>query len=207
MYQPMGWEKACRFVAMRIPKEEETSGEVTQLKLFVDSEYVYRIFVTDMTSMPHKVIREYDKRADCENLIGEAKREGLSAIPTGKFSSNYAYFQLVMLSYNIWRSFKMLACHGELEQKEDGENKVDSKCKTREIVDNTIRIGRLKLLFISSKITGHSNAKKIKYSQHDSRVSGFFRFLEYLDKRRRQLRPWLDSNRWRCRHLSALGIP
>jgi hypothetical protein len=121
MYQPMGSEKACRFFAMRIPKEEETSAGVTQLKLFADSEYVYRIFVTNMTLMPHKVIREYDKRADCENLIGEAKREGLSAIPSGKFSGNYAYFQLVMLSYNIWRSFKMLACHSELEQKEDGE--------------------------------------------------------------------------------------
>ena len=101
----------------------------------------------------------------------------------------------------------MLAGHGELEQKEDGEKKADSKCKTREIVDNTIRIGRLKLLFISSKITGHSNARKIKYSQHDSRVSGFFKFLEYLDKRRKELCPWLDSSRWRCRHLSALGIP
>ena len=206
IYQPMGWGQACRFVVMRIPKEEKTSGEATQLKLFADSEYVYRIFVTNMTWKPHKVIREYDKRADCENLIGEAKREGLSAIPTGKFSSNYAYFQIVMLSYNIWRSFKMLACHGELEQKAACEKNAESKCKTRELVDNTIRIARLKLLFISSKITGHSNAKKVKYSQHDSRVSGFFRFLEYLDKRRKQLSPWLDSNRWRCRHLSALGI-
>ncbi len=100
----------------------------------------------------------------------------------------------------------MLAGHGEFERKEGGEKNVESRCKTREIVDNTIRIARLKLLFISSKITGHSNAKKVKYTRHDSRVSGFFRFLEYLDKRRKQLRPWLDRNRWRCRHLSAFGI-
>ncbi len=79
------------------------------------------------------------------------------------------------------------------------------KCKKRP-VDNTIRIARLKILFISSKITGHSNAKKIKYSRHDSRVLGFFRFLEYLDKRRKRLSPWLDSNSWRYRHLSAFGI-
>ncbi|MCP5002412.1 MAG: hypothetical protein GY941_00440 [Planctomycetes bacterium] len=69
MYQPMGWEKACRFVAMRIPKEEETSAEVTQLNLFADSEYVYRIFITNMTWMPHKVISEYDKRADSSYFI------------------------------------------------------------------------------------------------------------------------------------------
>ena len=100
----------------------------------------------------------------------------------------------------------MIAGHGKLEQKEGGEQKAESKCATKKIVDNTIRIARLKLLFISSKITGHANVKKVKYSRHDSRVSGFFRFLEYLDKRRKQLRPWLDSNRWRCRHLSAFGI-
>ena len=129
----MGWSEACRFVAMRIPKEEEAIVEGTQQMLFKDSEYVYRIFATNITRKPHKVIKEYDKRADCENLIGEAKREGLSAIPTGKFSSNYAYFQIVMLTYNIWRSFKMLAGHGELERKEGGEKEAESKCKTREI--------------------------------------------------------------------------
>ncbi len=100
----------------------------------------------------------------------------------------------------------MLAGHGELERKEGGEENVESKCKTREIIDNTIRIARLKPLFISSRITDHSDAKKVKYTRHDSRVSGFFRFLEYLDKSRKQLRLWLDSNRWRCRHLSAFGM-
>ncbi len=28
---------------------------------------------------------EYDKRADCENQIGEVRREGLSAIPMAKY--------------------------------------------------------------------------------------------------------------------------
>lgn len=206
IYRPMGWGQACRFVVMRIPKEEEAREEGTQQMLFKESEYIYRIFVTNITRKPHNVIKEYDKRADCENLIGEAKREGLSAIPTGKFSSNYAYFQIVMLSYNIWRSFKMLASHGKFERKEGVEKNAEPKCKTVEIEDNTIRIARLKLLFISSKIIGHSNVKKVKYTRHDSRVSGFFRFLKYLDKRRKQLRPWLDSNRWCCRHLSAFGV-
>ena len=58
---------------------------------------------------PHKVIAKYDKRADVENLVGEAKREGLDAIPSSKFKNNYAYFQIVMLAYNIWRYFKMMA--------------------------------------------------------------------------------------------------
>ncbi|MDP7354297.1 MAG: hypothetical protein QGE94_04380, partial [Desulfobacterales bacterium] len=56
-----------------------------------------------------KVIAKYDKRSDVENLVGEAKREGLDAIPSDKFKNNYAFFQIVMLAYNIWRYMKILA--------------------------------------------------------------------------------------------------
>jgi len=96
---------------MRIVKEQ-----AVQLELLEDTRYKYRIFVTNLTKSAHRVIYEYDKRADAENLIGEAKREGLTAIPSSKFASNYVYFQIVMLSYNIWRSFKMLASHGLLDR-------------------------------------------------------------------------------------------
>jgi len=108
VYQPQGWGKACRFVVMRIPKRVPSEGAV-QIELLEDGRYTYRIFVTNRPGRPHEVIEEYDKRADCENLIGEAKREGLSAIPSGKFLNNYAYFQLVMLVYNIWRYCKIVA--------------------------------------------------------------------------------------------------
>ena len=97
-----------------------------------------------MTGKAHKVIEEYDKRADSENLIGEAKREGLAAIVSNKFATNYAYFQIVMLSYNIWRSFKMLAGHSQLEQERQAEgSKPYPQCAAREVIDNTIRIARL----------------------------------------------------------------
>ena len=74
------------------------------------------------------------------------------------------------------------------------------------IMDNTIRIARLKLLFIAAKIPVHSNTNKVKYSEHDSRVSGFFGFLKYLDKLRGEISPWLDNTRWRSRHMSVFGI-
>ena len=45
----------------------------------------------------HKVVAKYDKRADVENLVGEAKGEGLDAIPSAKFKNSYAYFQIVIL--------------------------------------------------------------------------------------------------------------
>lgn len=204
MYQPAGWDYACRFVSMRIPKETPSEGGM-QLELLEDVKYEYRIFVTDLTQPAHQVIEEYDQRADCENLIGEAKREGLEAIPSRKFGNNYAYFQIVMLAYNIWRSFKMLAAHG-MRETERPEPTPETVCKAQEIVDHTIRLGRLKLLFIAAKLATHSGTAEVKYSRHDSRVAGLFRFMEYLDKRRHQVRPWLGGKLWECKHLSFLGI-
>jgi len=202
VYQPMGWDKACRFVTMRIPKEEESKSE-TQLQLLDDDRYKYRIFVTSLKGKAHAVIEEYDKRADCENLIGEAKREGLEAIPSAKFASNYAYFQIVMLAYNIWRSFKMLAEHSQREQ---DEQEKQPECSLKGLMDNTIRIARLKLLLIASKIRAHANTIEVKYSQHDSRVAGLFGFLAYLDELRKQARPWLEDSSWSCRHMASLFV-
>ena len=71
--------------------------------------YYDRIFCTSLAGPAHRVIAEYDKRADVENLVGEAKREGLDMIPSAKFKNNYAFFQIVMLAYNIWRYMKMIA--------------------------------------------------------------------------------------------------
>jgi hypothetical protein len=207
MYQPIGWDRVCRFVAMRIPKEEKADGGAVQLTLIEDAKYIYLIFVTSLSKKTHKVIAEYDKRADCENLIGEANREGLAAIPSSRFANNYAYFQIVMLAYNIWRSFKMLAGHGLIEkEKQNVEDKKEEKCETKEIIDNTIRIARLKLLFIGAKITSHSGSETVKYSQHDSRVPGLFKFYKYLDRRMEEVSPWLDAKRWLCNHLSVLNL-
>jgi hypothetical protein len=41
LYQPMGWDDACRFVAMRIPKTEDTKGGQSQLQLLEDERYKY----------------------------------------------------------------------------------------------------------------------------------------------------------------------
>jgi hypothetical protein len=205
-YQPMGWDRAYRFVVMRIPKEEPSGTGAVQIELLEDTKYKYRIFVTNLTKRSDLVITEYDKRADTENLIGEAKREGLAAIPSRKFGNNYAYFQIVMLCYNIWRSFKMVAAHGALEKDRKDSPAIAKSCGLKEVMDNTIRIARLKLLFIAAKVTSGANRTEVKYSQHDSRVSGFFKFMSYLDRRRSQPRPWLKNPRWTPRHLKDLGL-
>jgi hypothetical protein len=95
---------------MRIPKEQaKKPGQAIQCQLFDDERYQYRIFCTNLAGKAHKITSEYDKRADVEKLVGEAKREGLDAFPSAKFKTNYAYFQIVMLAHNIWRYLKMIA--------------------------------------------------------------------------------------------------
>jgi hypothetical protein len=186
IYQPGDWGKPCRFVAMRIPKEKKRpSKQPQQCVLFEDDQYTYRIFCTNLAGTAHRIISEYDKRADVENLVGEAKREGLDMIPSAKFKSNYAFFQIVMLAYNIWRYMKMLA-----HQSVSGA--AIKGIAIKDIVANTVRIARLKLLFIAAKVVKDGNRDKIKYSVHDARTPEMLSFLRGLDKRRNQIKPWIN---------------
>jgi len=196
-YKPMGWKLPCRFVAMRIPKElKSPAGKPLQCELFEEDRYTCRIFCTSLSGKSHKVIAEYDKRADVENLVGESKREGLEAIPSAKFKNNYAYFQIVMLAYNIWRYFKMMA---EISNQIGTSDTPDSAHDSlKGLKDNLIRIARLKLLLIGAKVVYHST-DKVKYSIMDSRTPGLMHFLNYLDKARSKVRPWLEGNLWPCR--------
>jgi len=187
IYKPGGWKSACRFVAMRIPKgEKQSSGQPVQCVLFEDDRYTYRIFCTSLVEKAHKVIAAYDKRADVENLVGEAKREGLDAIPSSRFKNNYAFFQLVMLAYNIWRYMKILA-----QKSSAGQSP-----QLGGIMTNTIRIARLKLLFIAAKVVKDSNRDKVRYSIHDSRTPALIGFLKFLDTLLARPRPWMENNIW-----------
>jgi len=191
IYQPGGWQQPCRFVAMRIVKElKQPSKQPQQCVLFEDDKYTYRIFCTDLAGPAHQVIAEYDKRADVENLVGEAKREGLDMIPSAKFKSNYAFFQIVMLAYNIWRYMKMIA------QKSVAGNLPASGSILKGIMTNTVRIARLKLLFIAAKVVHHSGRDKVKYSIHDSRTPEMLYLLQFLDKARCRPRPWNKQSIW-----------
>jgi hypothetical protein len=170
IYQPGPWKRPCRFVAMRIPRKPDESRKHKQHELFEENQYTYRIFCTSLVGKAHEVIETYDKRADAENLIGEAKQEGLDAIPSGKFKNNYAFFQIAMLAYNLWRYFKILA------------NLCGGKEKTfAGVRDNKIRIARLKLLMIAAKLIWSGNRDKVKYSIHDARTPALLQFYEFLD--------------------------
>jgi hypothetical protein len=67
---------------MRILKQlKQRSNQSQQCVLFEDDKYTCRIFCTKVAGPAHQVIAEYDKRADIENLVSDAKHEGLEMIP------------------------------------------------------------------------------------------------------------------------------
>lgn len=183
VYQPQGWEEPCRFVAMRI---KDAKALENQLNLPELEGYVYRVFATNLVGRPHRVIGEYDLRADVENLIGESQREGLLAIPSKRFQSNMAFFQIVMLAYNLWRWMKLLAGHC---QKEEQKGRVPGKNIKITMPDHTLRIARLKMLYVAAKIQYHGRQDVVKYSLHDERTQGMLGFLKFLDKKRLERRP------------------
>ncbi len=192
IYQPGGWGQPCRFVAMRIPKDlKHSSNQPQQCVLFEDDKYTHRIFCTNLAGKAHHVIAEYDKRADVENLIGEAKREGLDMIPSAKFKNNYAFFQIVMLAYNIWRYMKMIA-----QKSVSGDRHTPTGSVLKGLMNNTVRIARLKLLFIAAKVVKDGNRDKVKYSIHDTRTPEMLYFLKFLDKARLSRRPWHKRSIW-----------
>ena len=190
IYKPHGWDVPCRFVVMRIQKQKDEES-CEQLSLFDTHEYKHRVFATDLTWKAHGVIGKYDKRADVENLIGESQDEGILAIPSKRFLSNHVYFQIVMLGYNIWRWMKLIAGYRRISQPDQtnlGETEIPDQ-----IVDHTIRIARLKMLFLPAKISKSERKTKVKYSIHDERSAGLMKFLSYLDKRRKDAVKWLDN--------------
>ena len=52
--------------------------------------------------------------------------------------------------------------------------------------DHTIRIARLKMLFVAAKIRFHGNRDEVCYSVHEQRAAGLRDFLDYLDVRRKE---------------------
>jgi hypothetical protein len=164
---------------MRIPTDQRGDR---QLKLLDGENYVYRVFVTNVPGRPHTVIADYDQRAAVEPLIGEAQREGVLAIPSKRFQSHHAFFQVVMLAYNLWRWMKLLAGHAE-RQAQRG-TPVPEPQRIR-LPDHTLRIARLKLLYVAAKICFHNNRDEVLYSMHEQRAAGLTDFLGYLDRQRK----------------------
>lgn len=105
-YCPHGWKQPRRFVVIRRPIPEEPSA---QLHLFQMGQYTYQVFVTNLALRPLNLWRFYNQRATAELIIRELKDAyALGKIPTKDFAANEAFFQIVLLAYNLLNWFKRL---------------------------------------------------------------------------------------------------
>jgi len=95
-----------RYVVIRRPEPEE-DGE--QLRLFKMGRYRYQVLVTNLPLRPLNLWRFYNDRAGVELVIKQLKADyAMSSIPTRFFMANEAYFQLLLLAYNVVNWFKRL---------------------------------------------------------------------------------------------------
>ena len=170
-YQPDGWKKEYRFVALRYEKarEEVEAEEPEQYQLFETSQYKYRVFVTDMTDPIHFVVWFYNQRGSAENLIKEANNDaGLAAHPSGRFDVNGNHFQLAMLAYNLncWLMLFNREPQGDATQ----------------LRHTTLATSRLRFLFVAAKIWRHAGRTGVSYSDHYEEKGVFERLMDRLRK-------------------------
>ena len=168
LYQPEGWDRAYRFLALRYRKKPKPgeSGKV-QYQLFDTSEYVYRAFVTDMKGAISTVVAFYDARGSAENLIKEANNDtGLTAHPYHRFEMNRVHFQLVMLAYN-------LNCWLLLFNREE-------ETSSSQMQHTTLATARLRFLFLAAKIWKHGRRVGVRYGDHYEDKNVFQRLMDRL---------------------------
>jgi hypothetical protein len=107
-YQPLRWKKPCRFVVIRRPIPEDPV-EAAQLRLFKDRRYAYTVLVTNLDLDPWRIWTFYRPRAIIEKDIRELLYDlPLGKIPTGDWVANVAFFQMVLLAFNLVHWFKRL---------------------------------------------------------------------------------------------------
>jgi hypothetical protein len=113
-YCPQSWPGPRRFVVIRRPVPEEPSAQLT---LFQMGGYSYQVLVTNLTLTPLRLWRFYNQRARAELIIRELKDAyALGKIPTKDFAANEAFFQIVLLAYNLLNWFKRLCAPAHLQR-------------------------------------------------------------------------------------------
>jgi hypothetical protein len=168
-YQPDGWSKPYRFVALRYEttRAEREAEEAEQYQLFETSQYKYRVFVTNMRDPIDFVVWFYSQRGGAENLIKEANNDaGLAAHPSGRFDVNGNHFQLAMLAYN-------LNCWLMLFNREP-------QADVTALRHTTLATSRLRFLFVAAKIWRHAGRTGVSYSDHYEEKGVFERLMDRL---------------------------
>jgi len=102
------WHRKHRFVVVRRPIPESPE-EAEQLKLFHDKKYLYHVLVTNLKLSPWRVYLFYRPRAVIEKNIRELLYDyPMGKIPTDSWTSNVAFFQILLLAADLVHWFKRL---------------------------------------------------------------------------------------------------
>jgi hypothetical protein len=145
-YEPMGWGRPRRFVAVRYRLAEEPSN---QYQLFTTEQWKYRVFVTNRKEDKRTICREYDGRATAENYIKEGCNDAGFAVLSGRcFEANQNYLQMAILAYNCNRWLQLMALLPQQTYQR-----------------TQLRTHRLRLVFIAAKLVLHEGQRWIRLSQ------------------------------------------
>jgi len=107
-HRPKTWGegKKHRFVVVRRPIPDDPV-EASQLKLFKDKRYAYHVFITNLKISAWRVYLFYSPRARIEKHIRELAYDyPLAKVPTQDWIPNVAFFQLLLLAFDIVHYFK-----------------------------------------------------------------------------------------------------
>jgi len=148
-YQPHHWKKPHRFIVIRRPIPEDPV-EAKQLSLFKYKKYVYHVLVTNLKTHPWRVWRFYALRATVEKNVRELLYDyPLGKIPTEDWVANVAFFQMLLLAYNLVHWFKRL-------------------CLPKEYLYTTLETIRTDFLVLPAKLTkkGSQNVLALPQDYH-----------------------------------------
>jgi Transposase DDE domain group 1 len=160
-YEPMGWGRPRRFVAVRYRLEQEPSN---QYQLFATEQWKYRVFVTNRTEDKRTICREYDGRATAENYIKEGCNDAGFAVLSGRcFEANQNYLQMAILAYNCNRWLQLMALAPQQTYQR-----------------TQLRTNRLRWVFIAAKLVLHEGQRWIRLSQTFVEKELFGQLMERL---------------------------
>ena len=169
-YQPEGWGKAYRFLALRYEKKRqaEAGGRAGAIPIVRDVGVPLPGVCHEHGRTPLNVlVWFYNQRAGAENLIKEANNDaGLAAHPSGRWMMNCNRFQMAMLAYN-------LNCWLMLFNREE-EAKVGNAA-AHDAGDRAVAV-----LFLAAKIWRHAGRVGVSYSDHYEDQGLFHRLMDRL---------------------------
>lgn len=162
-YKPHNWEKRHRYVVVRRPIPEDPV-EAGQLTLFKDIKYAYHIFVTSLEISAWRVYRFYSPRARIEKHIRELAYDyPLAKIPTQDWIPNVAFFQLLLLAFDIIHYFKRL-------------------CLPKSYRYKTLKTTRMELLVLPGQLVRSKKQYRLKLPKHYHFEKTFRRALAKTQK-------------------------